>query len=112
MQHTLKTVIQQERRQTKRSTAAKFDFEQMKYDLHEVVQHFHAKDELRALFMSFHNKSMRNEKVEDIQLDEDVEEEHKRQKVTLEKQLTELRRQHMPDDHFQTKESCSSRTRL
>jgi hypothetical protein len=79
--------------------------------LHEGVQHFHAKDEFRALFMSFHNKSMRNEKVEDIQLDEDVEKERKQQKVTLEKQLTELRRQHMRDNQSQTKESCSSRTR-
>jgi hypothetical protein len=43
---------------------------------------------------------MRNEKVEDISSDEDVEEEHKRQKVTLEKQLTELRRKHMRDDQF------------
>jgi predicted ribosome quality control (RQC) complex YloA/Tae2 family protein len=84
-------------------TAAKFYFEQMKYNLHGVVQHFHVKDEPRALFMSFHNKYMGNEKVEDIQLDEDVEEEHKRQKVTLEKQLAELRRQHMRDDQFQTK---------
>jgi predicted ribosome quality control (RQC) complex YloA/Tae2 family protein len=104
MQHTLKTVIEQERRQTKRLTAAKVYFEQMKYDLQEVVQHFHAKDELRTLFRSFHNKYMRNEKVEDMQLDEDVKEEHKRQKVTLEKQLTELRRQPMRDDQFQTKE--------
>jgi hypothetical protein len=104
-------MINQERRQTKRLTAAKSDFEQMRYDLHEVVQHFHAKDELRALLMPFHNTSMRNEKVEDIQLDEDVEEEHKRQQVTLEKQWTKLRRQHMPDDQFQTKEGCSSRTR-
>jgi hypothetical protein len=66
VQYTLKTVIKQERRQTKRLIAAKFDFEQMKYSLHEVVQHFHAKDELRDLFMSFHNNYMRKKKVEDI----------------------------------------------
>jgi hypothetical protein len=45
MQHTLETVIKQERRQAKRLTAAKFDFEQMKYDLHEVIQDFHAQRE-------------------------------------------------------------------
>jgi hypothetical protein len=100
MQHTLKTVIEHERRQTQRLTAAKFYFDQMKYDLHEVVQHFHGKDELKVLFVSFHNKDMRNEKIEDIQLDEDLEDEHKRQKVTLEKQLTELTREHMRDDQF------------
>jgi WD40 repeat protein len=104
MQATLRSVIEQERRQDQRLTAARSYFEQMKYDLHDVVQHFHAKDELKTLFLSFHNRYMKNEKVEDIQLDEDVEEEHHRQKATLEKQLMELRRQHIRDDGFQSKE--------
>jgi hypothetical protein len=104
MQQTLKTVIEKERTQQRRRTSSNSYFEQMKYDLHEVVQHFHAKDELKSLFLSFHNKYMKNEKVEDIQLDEDVEEEHRRQKTTLQKQLKELRQQHIRDDLFQTKE--------
>jgi hypothetical protein len=104
MQQTLKTVIERERTQQRRRTSSNSYFEQMKYDLHEVVQHFHAKDELKSLFLSFHNKYMKNEKVEDIQLDEDVEEEHRRQKTTLQKQLKELRQQHVRDDVFQTKE--------
>jgi predicted ribosome quality control (RQC) complex YloA/Tae2 family protein len=104
MQATLRSVIEQERRQDQRLVAARSYFEQMKYDLYNVVQHFHAKDELKTLFLSFHNCYMKNEKVEDIRLDEDVEAEHHRQKATLEKQLLELRRQHIRDDAFQTKE--------
>jgi WD40 repeat protein len=104
MQQTLQTVIDEERAQMARLTRARSYFEQIKYDLHDVVQHFHAKDELKALFLAFHNKFLRTEKVEDILLDEDVEGEHHRQKGTLEKQLTELRQQHMRDDSFQTRE--------
>jgi hypothetical protein len=104
MHSTLQSVIEHERLQCARLTRARSYFEQMRYDLHDVVQHFHAKDELKTLFLSFHNRYMRTEKVEDIQLDEDVEGEHRRQKVTLERQLTELRKQHLRDDAFRTKE--------
>jgi hypothetical protein len=104
MHQTLRSVIEHERAQATRLTRARTYFEQMKYDLHDVVQHFHAKDELKTLFLAFHNRYMKSEKVEDIQLDEDVENEHKRQKVTLERQLTELRKQHIRDDGFRTKE--------
>jgi hypothetical protein len=104
MHQTLQSVIEHERAQCARLTRARSYFEQMKYDLHDVVQHFHAKDELKSLFIAFHSRYMKSEKVEDIQLDEDVENEHMRQKATLERQLTELRKQHIRDDAFRTKE--------
>jgi hypothetical protein len=101
MQRELQATIEGEREQTMALTRAKSYLEQMKYDLHDVVQHFHAKDELKALFTAFHNRYMKGEKVEDIQLDKDVEAEHTRQKTTLERQLGLLRRQHIRDDSFQ-----------
>ena len=104
MQATLKRVIEQERLQTRRLMAAKSYFEQAKHDLQVVIEKFHAKDELKIRFASFYDKYMKNEKIEDIKLDEDVEEEHRRQKATLQKQLKELRRQHLKDEQFQSKE--------
>jgi WD40 repeat protein len=104
MQKTLQGVIAQERLQTRRLMIAQSYLEQAKYDLHEVVQHFHARDELKALFQAFYAKYMRGEKNEDIQLDEDVETEHRRQKATLEVQLKQLSIQQRQDDQFQTKE--------
>jgi hypothetical protein len=104
MQAALRAVIEEERAQTARLQHAKTYFEQMKCDLHEVVQHFHAKDELKTLFMSFHNKYMRTERVEDIRLDEDVESEHQRQRAMLETQLRELRHQHTRDETFQVRQ--------
>ena len=102
----LQKVIETERRQTKKLLSAKSYFEQAKHDLHEVVQLFHSKDQLRSAFLGFYNKYVEHEKIEDIQLDEAVEEEHKRQKATLKKQLTELRRQHARDNQFQVKEQA------
>jgi WD40 repeat protein len=102
MQKELQATIAEERAQTTALTRARTYFEQMKCDLHEVVQHFHAKDELKAVFIAFHNRYMKGEKVEDIQLDENVEAEHARQKVTLESQLGQLRRQYIRNDSFQT----------
>ncbi|OHT09912.1 hypothetical protein TRFO_04468 [Tritrichomonas foetus] len=104
LQNRLKQVIQQERVQTTKLTNAKSYFEQAKHDLHEVVQFFHAKDMLKSRFEGFYNTYVKNEKIEDIQLDECVEEEHRRQKTTLQKQLKELRQQHLKDDQFQSKE--------
>ena len=104
LQKRLKQVIQRERLQTSRLTSAKTYFEQAKHDLHEVVQFFHAKDMLKSRFEGFYNTYVKNEKIEDIQLDEYVEEEHRRQKATLQKQLKELRQQHLKDDQFQKKE--------
>lgn len=104
LQTRLKKVIQQERLQTTRLTNARSYFEQAKHDLHEVVQFFHAKDILKSRFEGFYNTYVKNEKIEDIQLDEFVEEEHRRQKTTLQKQLKELRQQHLKDDQFQSKE--------
>jgi citrate synthase len=65
MQQTLQTVIEQKRRQARRLTAAWSYFKQMMYDLYDLMQHFHAKDQLKALFTGFHNKYMKTEKVED-----------------------------------------------
>ena len=104
LQTRLKQVIQQERHQTTKLTNARSYFEQAKHDLHEVVQFFHAKDILKSRFEGFYNTYVKNEKIEDIQLDEFVEEEHRRQKTTLQKQLKELRQQHLKDDQFQSKE--------
>ncbi|EAY19184.1 hypothetical protein TVAG_214090 [Trichomonas vaginalis G3] len=106
MQQKLQKVIESERRQTKLLTSARSYFEQMKHDLHEVVQKFHAKDELKSMFLAFYQKFIQNEKIEDIQLDEAVEEEHKRQTATLQKQLKELRQQQMRDSQFQIKEEA------
>lgn len=103
LQKKLHQVIDAERTQTRRLMSAKSYFEQAKHDLHEVVQHFHAKDQLKDMFESFYSKYV-HEKIQDIQLDEYVEEEHKRQKATLQKQLKELRSQHLKDEQFHTKE--------
>jgi hypothetical protein len=104
MQHVLQSVIENERRQTANLNVAHAYFEQAKYDLHDVVSHFHAKDELKALFLSFYAKYMKGETTEDIQLDEDVEAEHQRQKTTLETQVRELREQQLRDDQFQRRD--------
>ena len=105
-QEKLKKVIETERRQTRKLQSARSYFEQAKHDLHEVVQLFHAKDQLRSSFLGFYNKYVEHEKIEDIQLDEAVEEEHKRQKATLQKQLAELRHTHARDSQFQIKEQA------
>ena len=104
MQQKLKEVIENERKMTKRLMSSKSYFEQSKHDLHEVVQLFHSKDQLKKSFLQFYSKYVEKEKIEDIQLDEFVEEEHKRQKNTLQKQLTELRQQYSKDVQFQGKE--------
>ena len=105
-QDKLQKVIETERKMTKKLLNARSYFEQAKNDLHEVVQKFHAKDKLVESFKAFYAKYVENEKIEDIQLDEAVEEEHKRQKATLKKQLTELRNQHARDNQFQVKEQA------
>jgi len=104
MQQRLKRVIESERQMTKRLMSSRSYFEQAKHDLHDVVQKFHSKDILKTEFLQFYSKYVEKEKIEDIQLDECVEEEHKRQKTTLQKQLKELRKQHSRDVQFQTKE--------
>lgn len=106
MQDRLRQVIISERNQTQRLTAAKCYFEQAKNDLYDVVQSFHDKDRLKSKFIGLYNKYVKKEKIEDIQLDENVEAEHKRQKATLQKQLKELKRQHTRDNQFQIREQA------
>ncbi|KAH0785724.1 cilia- and flagella-associated protein [Histomonas meleagridis] len=104
MHKKLQSVIEEERKQTRKLTSATSYFEQAKHDLHEVVQKFHVKDELKSLFETFCAKYVKNQKINDIKLDKFVEEEHKRQKATLQRQLKELKQQHARDEQFQAKE--------
>ena len=106
MQTRLEKVIEGERNMSKKLMHARSYFEQAKHDLHNVVQSFHTQSELTDSFMSFYRKYVEHEKIEDIQLDESVEEEHKRQRATLQKQLKELRTQHARDTKFQAKEQA------
>jgi septal ring factor EnvC (AmiA/AmiB activator) len=104
MQSLLGSVIEHERRQSERLNIARTQYEQARYDLHDVVQHFHAHDELKTHFKAFYAKYVNGDLAAEIQFDEDVEAEHRRQKVTLETQVRELRVQQARDDQFQVRE--------
>lgn len=109
LQNTLKGVIRKEQAQTAKLMNARSYFEQAKNDLHEVVQFFHATEELKTRFLSFYktyvnfsDDDSNISQFEDLkQSDEDVFLEHQRQKHVLQKQLHQLSKQHIKDEQFQ-----------
>ncbi|KAK8881835.1 hypothetical protein M9Y10_044471 [Tritrichomonas musculus] len=109
LQNTLKGVIRKEQAQTTKLMNARSYFEQAKNDLHDVVQNYHASEELKTRFSAFYkmyvNFSDDDKNIsqfEDLkQSDEDVFLEHQRQKHVLQKQLHQLSRQHLKDEQFQ-----------